>query len=86
MPVVTITYDNPKTLKVLKSLSEYMDFVISAPEKKEQKSATFSVAEGERPPTKKEFLDGMREAIEEVKQIRAGKKKGKQFQDLLDEL
>lgn len=40
----------------------------------------------EKPPTKKEFLDGMREAIEEVKQIKAGKKKGKPFQQLLDKL
>ncbi|MCF8449109.1 MAG: hypothetical protein K9G49_04485 [Taibaiella sp.] len=38
------------------------------------------------PPTKKEFLDGMRNAIEDVKQIKAGKKKGKPFQQLLDEL
>lgn len=37
-------------------------------------------------PTKQEFLDGMCEAIEEVKLIKAGKKKGKPFQQLLDEL
>ena len=37
-------------------------------------------------PTKKEFLDGMREAMEDVKQIKAGKKTGKPFQQLLDEL
>ena len=43
-------------------------------------------SDGERAPTKKEFLDGMREAIKEVKQIKAGKKKGKPFQQLLDEL
>ncbi len=40
----------------------------------------------EQPPTKKEFMDGLREAIEEVKLIKAGKKKGKPFQQLLDEL
>ena len=40
----------------------------------------------EKAPTKKEFLNGMREAIEEVKQIKAGKKKGKPFQQLLDGL
>ena len=37
-------------------------------------------------PTKEEFLNGMREAIGEVKLIKAGKKKGKPFQQLLDEL
>ena len=39
-----------------------------------------------QPPTKKEFMDGLREAIEEVKLIKAGKRKGKPFQQLLDEL
>jgi hypothetical protein len=37
-------------------------------------------------PGKQEFLDGMREAVEEVNLIKAGKKKGKPFQQLLDEL
>ena len=43
-------------------------------------------AKEERPPSKKEFLEGMREAVEEVKMIKAWKKKGKPFQQLLDEL
>jgi hypothetical protein len=43
-------------------------------------------AKEDRAPTRQEFLDGMREAIEEVKLIKAGKKKGKPFQQLLDEL
>jgi hypothetical protein len=30
LPIFTVTYDNPKTLKVLKALSEYMDFAISS--------------------------------------------------------
>ena len=43
-------------------------------------------ANEEPAPTKEEFLNGMRGAIEEVKLIKAGKKKGKPFQQLLDEL
>ncbi len=86
MSVITITYHSSKTLKVLKSLSEYMDFVISPIEKNEKKNAMPNSSKNEQPPTKQEFLNGMRDAIEDVKQIKAGKKKGKQFQDLLDEL
>ena len=37
-------------------------------------------------PTGEQFLNGMRAAIEDVKLIKAGKKKGKPFQQLLDEL
>ena len=37
-------------------------------------------------PTKAEILEGIREAVEEVKQIRAGKLKGIPARDLLNEL
>ena len=37
-------------------------------------------------PSKEEFLQGLRSAVEDVKLIKAGKKKGKPFQQLLDEL
>lgn len=35
---------------------------------------------------KAEFLEDLREAVEEVKLIKAGKKKGRSAQELLDEL
>lgn len=34
MPEITIKYTNSKTLKVLKALSEYLDFSLAKPEKK----------------------------------------------------
>ena len=37
-------------------------------------------------PTKTEILNGIKEALEEVKLIKAGKKKAKSLKDLLDEL
>lgn len=37
-------------------------------------------------PTEKEFLDGLKDAIEEVKQIKAGNKVGETFQQFLDDL
>jgi PHD/YefM family antitoxin component YafN of YafNO toxin-antitoxin module len=40
----------------------------------------------EREPTKAEILAGIKEAVEEVKLIRAGKLKASSLQDLLDEL
>ena len=36
--------------------------------------------------SKKEFLDGIREAVEEVKLIKAGKLKGRSAEDLINEL
>lgn len=36
--------------------------------------------------TKKEFLDDLKGAVEEVKEIKAGKLKGRPLKDLLDEL
>jgi hypothetical protein len=40
----------------------------------------------EKAPTKKEFLDGLKEAVKEVKLIKAGKLKGISAKDLLNEL
>jgi len=40
----------------------------------------------QKPPTKEEFLNGLREAVEEVKQIKAGKKKASSLKEFLDEL
>ncbi len=37
-------------------------------------------------PTKNEILDGIREAVNEVKLVKAGKLKGRPVQELLDEL
>jgi hypothetical protein len=37
-------------------------------------------------PTKEEILGGIREAVEEMKLIKAGKLKGRPVQELLDEL
>ena len=36
MPEITIKYSSSKTLKVLKALSEYLDFSLSKPEKKKK--------------------------------------------------
>jgi hypothetical protein len=38
------------------------------------------------PPTKEQFLEGLKEAVEKVKLIRAGKLKVIHAKDLLDEL
>jgi hypothetical protein len=46
MPEVTITYNNPKTLGVLKAMAKYCDFIISKPKanKKEPLSEnTFTI-------------------------------------------
>ena len=37
-------------------------------------------------PTKEQILDGIREAVEEMKLIKAGKLKGRPVQELLNEL
>jgi hypothetical protein len=37
-------------------------------------------------PTKEQILGGIREAVEEMKMIKAGKLKGRPVQELLDEL
>ena len=37
-------------------------------------------------PTKEQILDGIREAMQEMKLIKAGKLKGRPVQELLDEL
>jgi hypothetical protein len=37
-------------------------------------------------PTKEQILDGIREAVEEVKLIKAGKLKGRKAEDLFNEL
>lgn len=36
MPEVTITYSNPKTLKILKDLSKYFDYAVSKPKTKKK--------------------------------------------------
>ena len=41
MPEITIKYTGSKTLKVLIALSEYLGFVISKPQKKEQKGLIY---------------------------------------------
>jgi hypothetical protein len=38
MPEITIKYNNAKTLKVLKTLSEFLDFTLSSPGKKKKNS------------------------------------------------
>ncbi len=40
----------------------------------------------EKPPTKKQFLNGLREAVQEVNDIKAGKKKGQPLKDFLNGL
>jgi hypothetical protein len=44
------------------------------------------VAQEEKEPSKEEILQGIREAAEEVKLIKAGKRKGIPAKSLLDEL
>ena len=44
MPDIIISYKNQKTLKILKELSIYIDFVVSVPRfKANQKSETFAI-------------------------------------------
>jgi len=38
MPEVTIKYSSSRTLKVLRALSKYLDFIISKPEKKKKEA------------------------------------------------
>jgi hypothetical protein len=40
----------------------------------------------DKPLTKDQFLNGLREAIEEVNDIKAGKKKGQPLKEFLNEL
>ena len=44
------------------------------------------IVEVEEAPSKQKVLNGIREAVKEVKLIKAGKLKGKPIQQLLDEL
>ena len=44
------------------------------------------IVEVEETPSKQKVLNGIREAVKEVKLIKAGKLKGKPIQQLLDEL
>jgi len=43
MPEITIKYSGTKTLKVLKTLSEYLNFTVSTPSKKEKKNSSSMV-------------------------------------------
>lgn len=40
MPEITITYNSQKTLKLLKELSKYLDFIISVPKSKHKSEST----------------------------------------------
>ena len=40
----------------------------------------------EQTPSKEEFLNGLKEAVEEVKEMKAGKKKGQTLEEFLNEL
>lgn len=70
------------------------DIVISVPDKeypffmKLVKQLNFVTIKdtNDDPPSKKQFLDGLREAIEEVNDIKAGKKKGQPLKDFLNGL
>jgi hypothetical protein len=70
------------------------DIVISVPDKeyhffmKLVKQFNFVTIKGttDEPPSKKQFLDGLSDAIEEVNDIKAGKKKGQSLKDFLNEL
>lgn len=50
------------------------------------KGLAYIQVEEDDEPTKEEILEGLREAIEEVNQIKAGKKKGMLLKDFLEEL
>ncbi len=70
------------------------DIVISIPDKeytffmKLVKSLDFVTVKepGDKPPTKEEFLNGLQQAVQEVNDIKAGKKKGQPLKDFLSEL
>lgn len=67
--------------------------ILSVPDKKYEffielvKSLEFvKEVEEVREPGKKETLEGIRQAVEEMKLVKAGKLKGRPAQELLDEL
>ncbi|MCY7422313.1 MAG: hypothetical protein LH478_11290 [Chitinophagaceae bacterium] len=70
------------------------DIVVSIPDKeytffmKLVKSLDFVIIKEleDEPPTKQEFLNGLQQAIKEVNDIKAGKKKGQSLKDFLNEL
>ena len=55
-------------------------------EKKKPAKAKRKISDEYVPRTKKEILDGISRAVEEVKLIRAGKLKAKTLKEMLDEL
>jgi hypothetical protein len=70
------------------------DVVVSIPDKdytffmkliKRLDFVTIKEAE-DKPPTKQEFLNGLQQAVQEVNDIKAGKKKGQSLKDFLNEL
>ncbi len=70
------------------------DIVVSIPDKeyaffmKLVKSLDFVIVKEpeDNPPTKQEFLNGLQQAVQEVNDIKAGKKKGQSLTNFLNEL
>jgi hypothetical protein len=75
-------------------LNAMKQVILSVPDKKYEffieliKNLEFvkGVEEVSKEPGKKEIIAGIRQAVEEVKLIKAGKLKGRPAQELLDEL
>ena len=77
MPVQFLSDAKGNTTAVLVPIEQWRE--ISSIYKKE-------VLAKEMPPAKKELLKGIKEALQEVKQIESGKKKGTSLKQFLDEL
>jgi hypothetical protein len=73
MTTITVSIPKAKTKAFLKKLEEWG-------------YARHVEVEDDNEPTKKEILAGLKEAVEEVKLIRAGKIKGIPARELFDEL
>ncbi|AVV51305.1 hypothetical protein [Leptospira santarosai] len=77
-----ITDDQGNKLSVILSIKEFKTLL----EELEETRRKNIRAKEEREPTKKEILADLKESVQEMKLIRAGKLKAKPIQQLLDEL
>lgn len=70
------------------------DIVVSIPDKEYRffmklvKSLDFVIVKElqDKPPTKQEFLNGLQQAVQDVNDIKAGKKQGQSLKDFLNEI
>ncbi|EMO86693.1 hypothetical protein [Leptospira santarosai] len=78
-----ITDDQGNKLSVILSIKEFKTLL---EELEETRRKNIRAKEENKEPTKKEILADLKESVQEMKLIRAGKLKAKPIQQLLDEL